>query len=146
MKALIAASILVLLGSCTGAGDREHPLPADTSSIGRHGAVVRLQLVPIPEGPPAPSFERNAPAGDEWVRSLDKVQKYMPAHFPGPLEQPGGCNLGGDLIVTFADGFKLTYGPCVRPRSINGLWAGMVYVLDNGNCAPKCGPGGSPGP
>lgn len=74
------------------------------------------------------------------------VTRYIPDPLPAPLFQGPTCRLSGDLVVTFADGFSLTYGPCKRPLSINRLWAGMVYVLADGACAPKCGPGGLPGP
>jgi hypothetical protein len=46
----------------------------------------------------------------------------------------------------FEDGSELRYGPCRRPSSIDQLWAGMIYVIDNGACVPRCGPGGAYGP
>ncbi len=148
MKTLVAAAILgVLAASCTGAPEHERSFPSPTSTQSNsHGAVVRLQLVPIPEGPTAPSFERNAPVGDKFVRPLERVQAYIPDPFPTLLEQPADCTVGGNLAVTFADGFRLTYGPCSRPASINRLWARMIHVLDHGRCAPNCGPGGLEGP
>jgi hypothetical protein len=143
VKALVTAAILgVLAAGCTSVPDHERSFPAPTSTQSNsHGAVVGLQLVPIPEGRSAPSFERSAPAGNKFVRPLDTVREYMPDPFPTPLDQPADCIAGGNLVVTFADGFKLTYGPCSRPTSINRLWAGMIYVLDHGRCAPNCGPG-----
>lgn len=148
MKVLAAVAIMsVVTASCTGTPWADHPLPTHTSTPNdSHGPVVRLQLIPIPEGPTAPSFERDAPSGDRSVRPLKQVQEYLPVPFPPPLEQPENCNMGGNLVVTFADGFEFTYGPCKRPSSINRLWAGMVYVVDDGQCAPTCGPGGSAGP
>jgi hypothetical protein len=143
---VVAAILGVLAASCTSAPDHERSFPAQTSGQSNsHGAVVGLQLVPIPEGPAAPSFERSAPVGDKFVRPLERVQAYMPDSFPTPLEQPADCIGGGNLVVTFADGFELTYGPCTRPASINRLWAGMIDVLDHGQCAPRCGPRGSAG-
>jgi len=141
MRVFATAVVLALFAAGCTSGPSQTSLSTDS-----HGAVVRLQLIPIPEGPMGPSFERNAPAGDKWVRPLEQVQEYMPVPFPAPLEQPAGCNLGGNLVVTFADGFQLTYGPCTRPPSIDRLWAGVIYVLEHGHCAPKCGPGGSTGP
>lgn len=64
--------------------------------------------------------------------------------FREPLEQPADCSFGGgDLVVTFEDGSELRYGPCRRPASIKQLWAGMVYVIDDGECSPRRGPGGA---
>jgi hypothetical protein len=90
---------------------------------------VRLEIVPIPEGPPAPVFERDAAPAHQWVRPLSDV-KYIPSPLPEPLEQPADCEFGGDLVVTFEDGAELRYGPCRRPPAIDQLWAGMVYVID----------------
>jgi hypothetical protein len=109
-----------------------------------HGGIARLQLQPVPEGVQAPPFERRP--SSEGARPLSLVAEYIPDPLPAPLYQGPTCHPGGDLIVTFADGYTVTYGPCRRPPLINRLWAGMIYVLDDGKCAPNCGPGGLPGP
>ena len=140
---VIVATLCVLATGCTSG--HEHPFP-DSSTGGSHGAVVQLQLVPFPEGPPLPLFKSNAPAGNKFVHPLASVDKYTPVPFPAPLTQPSNCDHGGNLVVTFADGFKLTYGPCSRPSSINRLWAGMISVIEHGKCAEMCGPGGTAGP
>ena len=149
-RLVVFAAIGALSAACTGGAVVDHSRPLETRSSdsfgASHGAVVRLQLIPIPEGPTAPSFERDAVPGDKSVRPLKSVGQYVPDPLPAPIQQPKSCSFGGNLVVTFADGFKLTYGPCKRPASINRLWAGMIYVLEDGNCAPKCGPGGSAGP
>jgi len=137
---LIAGVILVLfmIASCT---PRSSSTPPVTSTTG-HGAVVRLQELPIPEGTTPPSFERGAEAGDRLVRPLERVAEYIPAPLPLPLEQPANCEFGGNLVVSFVDGFELTYGPCTRPASIDRLWAAMEFVIEHGQCAPGCGPNG----
>lgn len=104
---------------------------------------ARLRLKPLHEPLPRPFLLLEE---DEQFAQIRPSITRMPVPLPTPLEQPASCNLGGNLFVTFADGFKFTYGPCRRPSSINRLWAGMIYVLDNGQCAPNCGPGGLAGP
>jgi hypothetical protein len=104
-----AGLVCVFVVACTGGPRSQHTTPVNPSR--GHGAIVRLQMVPIPEGPTAPSFVSNAAPGDKFVRPLDTVRQYIPRPLPGPLVQPDGCNLGGDLVVTFADHSKLTYGP-----------------------------------
>jgi hypothetical protein len=140
----LALVLAVTMAACTGSPSVPSPTPSATA--GNHGAIVRLQTVAIPEGPPAPAFERGAKSGDTWVRPMRDTAQYVPAPLPEVLEQPAGCSFGGDLVVTFEDGSELPYGPCRRPPSTDQLWAWMIYVLDNGRCAPKCGPGGEFGP
>jgi hypothetical protein len=101
------------------------------------------KIVPIPEGPPAPVFERDAAPAHQWVRPLSDVSEYIPSPLPEPLEQPADWGSGGDLVVTFEDGAELRYGPCRRPHAIDQLWAGTVYAIDNGECVPRCGPAGT---
>jgi hypothetical protein len=139
-ETLILGAILVLLSivSCIPRSSSTAPV---TSTLG-HGAVVRLHEVPIPEGPTAPSFERGAEAGDTSLRPLERVTQYVPTPLPLPLEQPANCEFGGNLVVTFVDGFELIYGPCTRPGSIDRLWAAMEFVIEHGQCAPGCGPNG----
>ncbi len=114
-----------------------------TISATAHGGVVRVNLFAIPEGPPAPAFERG-PHHVLGSRPLSRIERFIPDPLPVPLDQ-NGCTMGGDLVITFADDEKITYGPCHRPASIDHLWAEMIYVLDPG-CAPRCGPGGATGP
>ncbi len=139
---VVAESMSLLAASCTGTTvlDDHPPLGAD------HGPVTQLRLVPIPEGNPAPVFRRGVLTGDVRVQPLKLVWNYVPKTFPAPMQQPANCDFGGNLLVTFVDGFDIVYGPCKRPASINRLWAGMIYVLEDGACAPKCGPGGTQGP
>lgn len=109
-----------------------------------HGGLIRLQLQPVPEGPQSPPFESSP--SSEGAKPLSLVARYIPDPLPAPLYQGPTCRSGGDLVVTFGDGSTITYGPCKRPPSINRLWAWMIYALDDGKCAPNCGPGGLPGP
>jgi hypothetical protein len=106
------------------------------------GGIVRIELVAIPEGPPGPAFERTP---GTYSKPLTSIQQYIPDPLPAPLEQ-WPCSGGDDLVVTFEDGKEVTYGPCHRPPSIDHLCAEMIYVMENGRCAPRCGPGGTPGP
>ena len=137
----------LIVASCTSVPHHTQLGPSDTSTVrDSHGGVSRLQLQSIPEGPASLSFERDAPSGNTVARPLDAVERYMPAPFPAPLEQPSNCDFGGNLVVTFADGFTRTYGPCERPDSINRLWAAMLFEITHGGCAPSCGPDGEPAP
>lgn len=111
-------------------------------SAAAHGGIVRVALIPIPEGPGAPTFERTP--GNPRSKPLSLIERFVPDPLPAPLAQ--GCHAGGDLVVTFADGAQLTYGPCHRPASIDHLWAEMAFVLSNGKCSPRCGPAGETGP
>ena len=95
---------------------------------------------PDPEGPVGPGFERTPTT--ENSKPLSLIERFIPDPLPAPLAQ-AFCGGGGDLVVTFADGQQLTYGPCHRPASIDHLWAEMIYVLDDGKCSPRCGPGGA---
>ena len=44
---------------------------------------------------------------------IDRFRTYVPEPFPEPLDQPGDCDAGGDLVATFQDGSELSYGPCI---------------------------------
>jgi hypothetical protein len=109
-----------------------------------HGGIARLEIQPYPEGPVPDTFDRT-PSG-KVERPLRLVTPYIPSPLPAPLYQGPTCAFGGNLIIRFADGAQVTYGPCRRPASIDRLWAWMIYTLDNGRCLPNCGPGGKPGP
>jgi hypothetical protein len=112
-------------------------------SISADGGVAEIGIQPIPEGPPGPVFERTPVS--PGVRSLALIEAYIPDPLPAPLNQ-WFCRQGGDLTVALGNGRQVIYGPCFRPASIDRLWAEIVFVDSNGKCAPKCGPGGSPGP
>ncbi len=133
---LAGVGVVFLVLGVAGFGPVQ-PLLHRPISADAHGGIVRVELVPIPEGPAAEE-------GSE-TKLANEVRRYIPNPLPAPLGQ-GFCGGGGDLVVTFADGTKVTYGPCRRPPSINHLWAEIIYVTENGQCAPRCGPGGAPGP
>ena len=103
-------------------------------SISENGGVAAVDLRPIPEGPEAKSLP-----------TIDLLAPYIPDPLPTPLFQ-WFCRDGGDLVITLGNGKQVTYGPCYRPASIDHLWAEIVYIESNGQCAPRCGPGGAPGP
>jgi hypothetical protein len=103
-------------------------------SIRGSGGVLAVDIRPIPEGPQPQSRP-----------PIDQIEPYIPDPLPTPLFQ-WFCGAGGDLVVTLGNGMQVTYGPCYRPPSIDHLWAEIVYLDTNGQCAPRCGPGGKPGP
>jgi hypothetical protein len=152
MRAFAFALVLLASVACTG-GTTDMPPPdmpsrfsADVAT--RHGDIVRLEIVPIPEGPPGPMFARGAlPSRDgRLVLPLRDVREYIPSALPASLDQGPDCEGGGNLVVTFHDEYELAYGPCRRPPAIDHLWAGMIYVFSDGACAPRCGPDGALGP
>ncbi len=105
-------------------------------------SVVKVELVPIPEGTPPPPFQQQpTPPADD----LGRLAPYAPAVLPAPLDQHG-CDHGGNMVITVSGGRTLAYGPCRYPEAIRHLWAGMYYVITDGTCAPRCGPGGILGP
>jgi hypothetical protein len=112
-------------------------------SISASGGVAEIGIQPIPEGPPGPVFARTPVS--QKVRSLALIEAFIPDPLPAPLNQ-WFCRQGGDLTIVLGNGRQVTYGPCYRPASIDRLWAEIVYVDSNGQCAPKCGPEGAPGP
>jgi hypothetical protein len=106
-------------------------------------SVIRVELVPIPEGSPPPPFEEDPTSTPAY--DLARLTPYAPGVLPAPVDQHG-CGNGANLLLTLSDGRTVTYGPCRYPEAIAHLWAGMFYVLTDGSCAPRCGPGGVPGP
>ena len=93
-----------------------------------HGGIRSLQLVPFPEGPNSPLFERTSTS--EGSLSLSAVERYIPDPLPAPSSQGFMCDMGGNLEVTFADGEQVSYGPCKRPPSIDLLWERMIAAMD----------------
>jgi hypothetical protein len=111
-----------------------------TPPIHREG-IVSITLDPIPEGPTAPVFVMN-PRSVEHVREELDLATLLP-HVPDPLPatiDQGDCEFGGDLVVVTNDGATIAYGPCLRPPSINRLWARFIEIISNGACRPNCGP------
>lgn len=97
-------------------------------SVSENGGVTAVDIRPIPEGPQPKSLP-----------PIEQIEPYIPDPLPAPLFQ-WFCGTGGDLVVTLGNSRQVTYGPCYRPDSINHLWAAIVYIDTNGQCAPKCGP------
>jgi hypothetical protein len=92
-----------------------------------HGGIRSLQLVPFPEGPDSPLFEREP---SEVSVPLSAVSSSIPDPFPAPRWQGLTCTMGGDLVVTFGDGSTVAYGPCKRPAQIERLRTAMIAALD----------------
>ena len=135
-RALLAIALVIaalVAGGGVGVGPVTpvfyRPIP-----IAANGGVAGVAVLPIPEGP--------QPSGGP---PIDVLEPYIPDPLPAPLFQ-WFCGSGGDLIVTLGNGTQVTYGPCYRPASIDHLWAEIVYIDTKGQCAPRCGPGGEPGP
>ena len=152
MRAAACALVLLSSAACTS-GTNGMPPPDIPSSFSaeeatQHGDIVRLEIVPIPEGPPGPVFARGAlpSRGGRLVLPLRDAREYIPSALPASLNQGADCEFGGNLVVTFHDEYELTYGPCRSPPAIDHLWAGLIYVASKGECAPRCGPGGALGP
>jgi hypothetical protein len=140
--AILAALIVALVA--LGAAGLGPLTPAfyQPISISANGGVTGVGIQPIPEGPPGPSFGRSA---TDRVRSLAMIEKYIPDPLPAPINQ-WFCHEGGDLTVSFGNGREVIYGPCYRPASIDHLWAEIIYIVSNGTCVPRCGPGGATRP
>lgn len=129
MKGAVLAfgALLVALLSAWLFGSGSPPGTGEISPAG-HGGIESLQLVPFPEGPDSPLFERT-PAHDGSV-PLSTVVDEIPDPLPAPRWQGLTCGMGGNLVVTFADGQSVTYGPCKRPASIDRLWDSMIAALN----------------
>ena len=138
--ALVIAAALVGLG-VAGLGPLT-PVFYRPTSVSASGGVTEIDIQPIPEGPGL-AFER-APTA-RGVRPLAEIERFIPDPLPPPLFQ-GLCGMGGNMVVILGNGKQVTYGPCNRPASIDHLWAEMLHVEENGQCAPRCGPGAAPGP
>lgn len=94
--------------------------------VGRE-AVVRLQLVPIPEGPHSRPFSLHSQPGS---LPLSLVQDQIPPRLPRPLAQGFSCRFGGNVEVGLEDGRTLRYGPCRRPAEIERLRQAMLRAFD----------------
>ena len=137
VKGALAVVALVVIALVAGGAVGVGPLgpvfyrPISTSA---NGGVVAGDIHPIPEGPQPKSRP-----------PIDLIGAYIPDPLPAPLFQ-WFCGTGGDLVVTLGNGRQMIYGPCYRPPSIDHLWAEIVYIDTNGQCAPRCGPRGEGGP
>jgi hypothetical protein len=140
--ALLLAVILLAIVGSIGLGPLRGLFHHDIATSA-HGGIVEVRMAPIPEGAAPNPFERS-PSDRAW--SLQRIVPFIPDPLPAPLFQGPACGMGGDLVVTFADGYEVTYGPCHRPASIDHLWAEIDSVMSHGACDPRCGPGGTPGP
>jgi hypothetical protein len=116
----LAAAWLLGFGPPPGVG---RPISAS-----EHGGIESLQLAPFPEGPNSPLFEE-PPAPDSSL-PLSAVVEYIPDPLPAPRWQGVACDIGGDLVVKFADGETVSYGPCKKPMSIQRLGERMIIVLN----------------
>jgi hypothetical protein len=112
--------------------------------------IQSIKIDPYPEGPPGPEFTRGKRPGlfvpEDLFFPFDEIGPFVPDPLPNTAWQGLNCTMGGNLIVTLRDRETITYGPCRRPESINELWAHMLDISSRGECRPRCGPGGQPGP
>ena len=112
--------------------------------------IESIAIDPYPEGPPGPTFtSTNRPGlfvSPDLYFQLREIEPFIPDPLPNTAWQGINCQMGGNLIVTLHEGGTITYGPCRRPESMNELWAHMVDLYSGGECRPRCGPGGLPGP
>jgi hypothetical protein len=67
-----------------------------------------VRTVDIPEGPITQPFERVTTGN---ARPLREIETFIPDPLPAPLDQRG-CEIGGSLVISLADGRTVTYGPC----------------------------------
>jgi hypothetical protein len=131
LAVLVAASVT---SGAVGIGPLT-PVFHQPISISANGGVIGVGLQPIPEGP--------MPNGGG--PTVAQLEPFIPNPLPAPLNQ-WFCGIGGDLVVFLGNGGQVIYGPCYRPASIDHLWAEIIYIESNGQCAPRCGPGGAAGP
>ena len=103
-----------------------HPIDAR-----EHGGVVRVYLAPVPEGVAPPPFERRGFVKSEPSYRLSVIEQQIPQPLPAPIYQGVMCRAGGDLVVEFADGDSVSYGPCKRPASIDALVAYMLHAVNS---------------
>ena len=99
--------------------DRSH-IVGRTAIYVQRTDIVRLQLIPIPEGPAGPLFER--PLKHDYALPLGLIEDQIPIPLPEPLWQGFSCGGGGDLEIELAGGRTIVYGPCRRPAAIEKLW------------------------
>lgn len=142
LKRGVAAIVLLLLAAAAWIGYvKSRPLDI------HRAAIKSVEVQPDPEGPPGPVFTR-APDPDRGALSqpFSAIAEFIPDPLPHSVWQGFNCEFGGDLIVTLLDGSQVVYGPCRRPLSIDELWAHLLDVYSDGECRPRCGPGGLTGP
>jgi hypothetical protein len=136
-RAALIVAVLILAPLASGAAGIG-PLTAlfyQPIPIAANGGVTQIGIHPVPEGPP----------NNSAAPTVAQLKPYIPDPLPAPLNQ-WFCNVGGDLVVILGNGKHVVYGPCYRPASMNRLWAEIVFLETHGQCAPRCGPGGEPGP
>ena len=95
--------------------------------------ILRLEMVPYPEGPPGPTFTREAhPKDDTYTLDLSRIERFIPDPLPNTAWQGLLCRNGGILTVTLLDDKEtITYGPCRRPASIDALWEAMIDIAND---------------
>lgn len=90
---------------------------------------VAAALEPDPEGPVF-TLSRGEP---QWS------ELSLPARLPEPLPQT--CAAGLNVVVTLADGTRIAYGPCRRPRVIELLHADLLGVAHKEDLLASVAPG-----
>jgi hypothetical protein len=143
--ALLVAVGLVALGS--GVGPLSFVL-YPTTSISANGGVTDIEIQSVPEGRGGRGLLFARVPTAEGDRPLTAIERFIPDPLPPPLFQGlcGTDSMESLMVVNLGNGKQRTYGPCGMPASIEHLWAEMRYVASDGQCAPGCGRGGTPGP
>jgi hypothetical protein len=129
---VVSIVVLVMLGNLfvtSGPTDEHHALRHGERGPIRSRIVDGVLIQAYPEGPPARPFERFPTGG---ALPLSEIEQFIPTPLPRPLDQQG-CDVGGYLVISFANGTQIRYGPCVRPPAIDRLWQ---HVVDAQN-APR---------
>lgn len=81
--------------------------------------VEKIEVDPIPEGPPGPRFARR-PLSREAL-PLKLVADAIPDPLPAPSWQGFRCSFGGNVVIETRGGQRIEYGPCRRPELIERL-------------------------
>jgi hypothetical protein len=114
--AVVALALLAL----SGCGGRSRP------------TIVRVTVAPGPEGPQ--SIVAAAKLGPGVRVRLDAIRDALPARLPANPRQR--CVFGPVVTVTLTTGV-VSYGPCVRPASIERLRHALLAVAHQ---RPTLGP------
>jgi hypothetical protein len=101
-RAVITVASIAMLVGCTGSGSPTAQGTAASSHIAStgHGRIMRLQLLPIPEGPTSPVFKRGARTRERFTVPLSSAAQYIPHPLPnGPtLLSPLPSSVVGQLV------------------------------------------------
>jgi hypothetical protein len=129
----LAVATAIVLSGCSGSNS----LPPSPTTTHRNqqpfqasrGRIDSVWLQPVPEGPMVAAC-RKIQSTSGCPVGLADVRRALPNQWPQPLKQPSGCTVGGDVVIRFAVGRPILYGPCRIPSSILRLKALIVTGSD----------------